>query len=149
MLLARLCIVAWVGAAVLFVVTAVIEQSSDKFDSLIRDHLAVVRFPPYYLFGSVLVGVSLACGVAARKHSGLGRLKGLLFIALTLAALLLMVADYFFIYRPMVDMLTPVGKARPAEFGGYHDASKYINLVSITICLVAGGVICWPGRSRD
>ena len=61
----RFLLAAWVGAAVLFVITSVAEQTSEHFDSLIRDQLATIRFPLYYQFGfACLFGALIACIVS-------------------------------------------------------------------------------------
>ena len=52
---ARLASAAWVGAAMLFVITAVREVRHPGFDSSTKDTLALLRFPAYYAFGFVVV----------------------------------------------------------------------------------------------
>ena len=58
-----LCV--WVGAAALFVITSIFEQTSPEFGSLIRDQLATIRFPLYYQFGFAALGTTLASGCLA------------------------------------------------------------------------------------
>jgi hypothetical protein len=54
----RLAISFWVGGAILFVITSVAEQRYPPFDSLIRDQLATIRFPLYYIFGWGCLGTT-------------------------------------------------------------------------------------------
>jgi hypothetical protein len=160
--LARFASAAWVGAAVLFVTIAVWEVRYPEFDSATKDTLALLRFPAYYVFGFVLVGTALLGAVlafastrplnASREDSGrsaenrggkkrLGATAGLLAISLAL-----MVADFFAVYRPMVEMITPPGRARPAEFRTYHRASVWLNTADVALCAVAAVLLCWPAR---
>ena len=142
----RFSIVAWVGAAALFVVTAVTEQTAEDFDSIIRDRLALLRFPFYYAFGFSLVIVSLVCGWLARKHPAVTVKQISLFLGLSAIALLLMIVDYVWIYQTLARLITPPGGARSSEFVVYHNASKYINEAGITCCLLAALLIGWPRR---
>jgi hypothetical protein len=139
---------AWVGGAALFVVTSIIEQSGPNFDSVIRDHLALMRFPFYYGFGFSLVGVSLFAGVAAVGHPTVGRKCATTFLICTSLAMTLMLVDYFWIYQPLIELITPAGAVKTADFVTYHKASKYINEIDLTLCLVAAFAICWPMASQ-
>jgi hypothetical protein len=76
----RLAISFWVGGAILFVITSVAEQRNPQFDSLIRDQLATIRFPLYYIFGWGCLGTTLVAsfdrcddeqGLFAEKTAGL------------------------------------------------------------------------------
>ena len=62
--LLRFLLAAWVGAAVLYVITSVAEQISPDFDSRIRDQLATIRFPIYYKFGAFIYGATAVLAVA-------------------------------------------------------------------------------------
>ncbi|MBT4863701.1 MAG: hypothetical protein HON53_01090 [Planctomycetaceae bacterium] len=140
----RFSMAAWVGGAALFVVTSVIEQSGPNFDSEIRDHLALMRFPFYYGFGFSLLGVGLLSGLAACGHPSVSKKIATAFFACASLAMILMVVDYVWIYQPLVELITPAGSAKSAEFVTYHKASKYINEIDLTLCLVAALAICWP-----
>jgi hypothetical protein len=144
LMLARFCLSAWVGAASLFVVTGVAEVRHPDFDSATRDELAKIRFPRYYEFGFGLVGLGLILGMAARRHPALGRRRGIAFLGLTAAALLVMIADYLWIYSPLAAML--LQEARPANFHDYHNASMWINTASLSLALISALLVCWSGR---
>ena len=62
-------LVAWVGAAILFVVTSVREVQSTDFDSNTKDHLALLRFPAYYLFGFTLVPVASVGAIVSSRDT--------------------------------------------------------------------------------
>jgi hypothetical protein len=148
MAVARFSLSAWVGAAALFVVTGVREVRSPLLDSYTRDVLVEIRFPSYYLFGFIFVGLGT---VAAFTTAGLaparrGRQFALAF--LTILALALMVADYFAIYLPLVEMITPPGGSRPAEFAAYHTASKWVNLASVSLCAIVALALCGQDIER-
>ena len=59
--MARLAVPAWVGAASLFVMTTLAEVRSPDLDSIAKSHLAVLRFPLYYLFAFTLLVTALVC----------------------------------------------------------------------------------------
>ena len=145
--LSRFSISAWVGAAALFVVASVVEQTG-PFPSEVKDHLALVRFPWYYAFGFSLVGFSLAASLMAAGHPAVPSARLWAFRGLTAAALAMMIADYFWIYRPLVEMLTASG-VKPAEFVTYHEASKHINFADVSICFLAALIVCWPRTDRS
>lgn len=141
---ARLALSAWVGAAVLFVITSVREVRHGGFDSATRDVLAAVRFPPYYAFGFVLVGIGLFGTAIAWQQGAIRRRRALAVLGLVAAALLLMVVDYVWVYSPLRETITPPGQTKPARFASLHAASEWINTVDVTLCLVAAALLNWP-----
>ncbi|REJ86997.1 MAG: hypothetical protein DWQ34_20665 [Planctomycetota bacterium] len=144
LMLARLTLSAWVGAATLFVMNGVREVTSTDFDSLTRDRLVALRFPGYYQFGFVLLGVALLCLLAALSGRVLPRVRHAAVILLAGASLAVMVLDYTNVYRPLEAMITPAGQARPMEFTALHEQSKRINSVHVGLCLCAAILVCWP-----
>lgn len=144
LVVARLAAAAWVGAATLFVVTAVREVVFPGFDSATKDQLALLRFPAYYVCGFALVGIAflgaLAAGLGSRpRPKKVAVAAGLL--ALTLA---LMAADFVAVYRPIAEMITPPGRVRVAEFRDYHRASVWLNVGHVGLCAAAAVLLCWP-----
>jgi hypothetical protein len=83
---------------------------------------------------------------AAEFHPALSRRHRAFAILSLLTVLLLMAIDYFWIYRPLVQMVTPPGGVRPAAFIMYHQASKYINMVGLIFASVAAIAVNWPRR---
>jgi hypothetical protein len=147
---ARLASAAWVGAAVLFVITAVREVRHPGFDAITRDTLALLRFPAYYACGLFLVGAAFAGTILALLGRQSGERRGIVAAAwLLLLAVVLMVADFFAIYRPIVGMMTPVGRAHLAEFAGYHRASIAVNVCDVALCGIAALLLCWPSPRDD
>jgi hypothetical protein len=160
--IARLSATAWVGAAALFVVTALREVRHPGFDSVTKDTLALLRFPAYYEFGFTLVGLALVGALVAsigrrwtdtkesanpNPVSGIRRVRvasGLLALVL-----LMMLADFVAVYRPMVAMITPPGRAYAAEFVSYHRMSIWFNSADVGLCAVAAVLLCWPDCRRD
>lgn len=135
---ARLALAGWVGAATLFVINGVRLVTSGVFDSVDRDHISLLRFPPYYLFGFVLMGVAVVslafAGNAVRRWV----------LGVVLAAGLIMLADYLWVYRPLEAMITPPGQARSPRFETLHRASMIVNFVHVGLCLVAAIAISRP-----
>lgn len=153
-LIARLAITAWVGAAVLFVIVGVREVTlsgqvlpGGGFDSATRDALVLLRFPAYYVTGFALVGVGLLATACAGSASGWSRPARFATLGLLSVALLLMISDYVWIYQPLVEMVTPPGATRTSDFEKYHNASKYINVADVTLCGIAAALLCWPTSS--
>lgn len=146
LILARLASAGWVGAATLFVVSGVRELRSPAFDSVTKDALVLTRFPAYYAFGFVLVGIALVCGWAARNHSG-GRTCCLRIAgALLLLTLIAMVVDYQWIYTPLTVMLNEPATARDARFVGLHRMSMWINAADLLTCALAAVLLNWPAQ---
>lgn len=153
-LIARLAITAWVGAAVLFVIVGVREVTlsgqvlpGGGFDSATRDALVLLRFPAYYATGFALLGAGLLATACAGSASGSSRTARLATLGLLTVALMMMIADYVWIYQPLVEMVTPPGTTRTNDFEKYHNASKYINVADVTLCGVAAALLCWPAAS--
>ena len=74
------------------------------------------------------------------------RISSLILLALILA---LIAIDYRWVYQPLVGMINPPGQAKPAIFTLYHEASKWINLVGMLLCLMAGILVNWPAAAPE
>ena len=144
--ISRFAMSAWVGAACLFVVTTLLEVRSPKLDSITKAELAVLRFPVYYLFAFSLISTALVFGMCSLRSMSPRRRSFAMSFVLT--ALVLTVADYIWIYKPLEAMTAIVDQSRPAEFVSYHKASKWINSLQITVSLAAAIAICWPMAQR-
>ncbi len=139
--LARLLLAVWVGAAALFVINGI--GVLGEFPSEVLDRLIVIRFPIYYRFGFVAVGLSLVALLCSFKNSPLPRRRHLIAVVLVVGALGVMLYDYRQIYLPLEAMITPPGKARPMEFGPLHEDSKNVNSIHVGLCLLAALTLCW------
>lgn len=140
LVLQRLLLSAWVGGAVLFVVTSVAEQQFDGFSAAMKNQLALIRFPKYYAFGfGALILASL--GGVVRLVSGSGDRITKVVTGLLLCATVLMAIDYMFIYEPLAEMMRDAERPRDAAFRRYHDASKYINAAGILLALLAAVLV--------
>lgn len=139
---------AWVGAAVLFVVTSVAEQTSPEFTTTIRDQLATIRFPLYYLFaawsyGFMIFGTLLFLGFSGQAN----RRRAILMTVLMVGSTAVLVLDYFVIYRPLQELILPPGKPRTAEFDRLHTLSRYANQVHLLMVLAAASFAVQPLRA--
>ncbi len=147
---ARLASAAWVGAAVLFVITALREVRHPSFDSATKDTLALLRFPAYYAFGLILLCIAFAGALAALLGRKKGERRSIVAAAWLLAlAIVVMVVDFVAIYLPIVGMITPVGRARSADFAGYHRASMVVNVCDVVLCGIAAALLCWQNFQSD
>lgn len=142
--LARLALPAWVGAAVLFVVNGVRLVTSGEFDTPARDHMALIRFPAYYVCGFALVGGALLGVLACRSL----RRRGLL-IGLLAAALVIMAGDVIWVYGPLAEMITPAGQPRTPRFENLHRSSMWINTVHVGLALAAAVLVTRPRSIRS
>jgi uncharacterized membrane protein len=146
---ARFCVAAWIGAAILFVIVGVREVTTPEFSSEVKDRLVLLRFPAYYCCGVVLLGVALvAMVIASIRHAS----SGIRFVTiLLLIAGGLMAADYMWIYSPLATMVTPPGQPRTSAFITLHHQSMYINTAHLAMCLCAalGLFITEPKAESD
>lgn len=143
-LLTRMALSFWVGSAILFVITSVAEQVHPSFDSMIRDQLATIRFPHYYRFGGICLGVALAGSLfAGLRCSGRTRKPMLIVFGLTFVSTAIVVFDYMMVYEPLQTLITPPGKVRTEQFQTLHDRSRIVNEVHLTIALVACLLANW------
>ncbi len=141
----RFLLPAWVGAAILFVVTSVAEQQFPDFASSIKNQLALIRFPKYYGFGFVFLLTSLACSAGRLAGGVRDKPTVAVFVLLTIANVL-MIADFVFVYRPLADIMVDLLRPRDDEFKKYHQISKYVNAVEIVLCLIATILVCREPR---
>ncbi len=141
---AKFALSAWVGAASLFVVTSIQEVRAPELDSFVRDVLVTIRFPTYYAFGFTLVGLAFVAAFFAGCSAHSTRRRCFAIAGIVFLALLMMVADYVWVYQTLLKMITPPGQSRPAEFLTYHTASKWLNLASLSFCLLAAIIPCGP-----
>ena len=141
----RLSLAAWVGAAMLFVITSVEEQRSPAFDSVIRDQLATLRFPWYYIFGTICLSSALVCSAfGALLSTGFIRKRLLATSLLTILSSGIALADYAYVYSPLQHLIEPPGKSRTQDFIVLHERSRLINEIHLGLALLAAVVICIP-----
>ncbi len=139
----RLALAAWVGAAVLFVLTSIAEQRFPGFSITIRDQLATIRFPFYYAMGTAACTVALAAGVLCRSLSWRVNLA----LILTVAAGLVYALDYWFIYRPLQALIIPPGQPRTDHFERLHEWSANINAFHLLLILTAAVLVSTTGAA--
>lgn len=142
--LARFCLSAWIGAATLFVIVGVTEVTRANFDSRTKDVLVAVRFPAFYVCGATLVSLGLIGTWFAGNSALFPRNRRISTLVLLVIVLTVMAVDYFSIYQPLLQMVTPPGQSKPAQFVTYHSASKWINLTGLIFCFMATALVNWP-----
>jgi hypothetical protein len=147
--LARTAVTAWVGAAVLFVIVGISEVVHSGFSSDVRDQLVVIRFPWFYRFGFTLITVALIATLLATGRADVSPFRRRLAAAFLAAALLVMTTEYFAVYRPLAELVTPPGKPRTLAFMTYHRASMWVNFADLALCTVAMALLNWPGKPRE
>lgn len=143
--LSRFTLAAWVGAACLFVITTLQDVHSPDLSSVEKAEIVVRRFPIYYRFGFGLLISALVLTITAELLSG--GIRRWLTVSLALLPVLLITADYVWIYLPLETMTAAVDRARPAAFIEYHSASKWINAVQVSASLLAAIAVCRPASS--
>ena len=146
--IARFCSSAWLGAATLFVIVGIREVTQSSFDAATKDTLVALRFPAYYLTGAILVAAAWLGTCLAAKHADLTQRRSFIALFALLGTLTVMALDYRFVYQPLLAMVTPPGVEKTSAFTQYHQASKYVNLLGLMLCLVASVALNWP-RSKS
>ncbi len=143
--IARFALSAWIGAAALFVVASIAEQRSTTFGSDVKNVLAALRFPAYYGFGFVLVGLGFVGGaMGIDRHQS--RRRWCVLVGCLVPALVLMIVDYFAIYSPLHAIVTDPSGVRDARFQQLHQWSEQINTIDVTLCAIAAIAVCWPEK---
>ncbi|MFG0332788.1 MAG: hypothetical protein ACF8TS_05435 [Maioricimonas sp. JB049] len=145
LMMSRFCLSAWVGAAALCVVNGIRQVTSPDFNPYTIDLLLPLRFNAYYAFGFVLVGAGLVFGLIAAPL--FSRARSILFTLLVVASLLLMGFDWFRIYQPLLEMVTPPGEVRPSGFRDLHYFSEVVNTVHVGLAFVAALTFSWPSAT--
>ena len=146
---ARFCTSAWIGAATLFVIVGVTEITRGGFDTVTKDMLVSVRFPAYYLSGATLICCGWLGGFFAGHSTAFPRSRRISVLILLTLVLGIMAVDYVLIYLTLLRMVVPPGQAKPSSFIQYHEASKWINLAGLTLCLAAATLLQWPTSPRS
>lgn len=144
LMLSRFCLAAWVGIAAFFVTILVALRSSKLFSEQTLLNHPKVLFPLYYSFEFWLLGIALACGIAARRHPAAQTLRSRTALVLLAAVLLLAVADYLAVYRPLAAMIE--SPTLPQAFGLYHSLSRWINTGTLAFSAVVAALSLWPGE---
>jgi len=142
-LLVRLALAFWVGGAALFVITSVAEQRHPRFDSVVRDELATIRFPLYYQFGWGCLAIAGVAALVAMAHPSFKRRMTLVLAGIILSTVIAM-GDYFLVYRPLQKLIDPPGQVRNQDFITLHNRSRVINEVHLSIALLAVVFASWP-----
>ena len=150
LLLLRFVLCVWVGAAALYVITSVAEQTSPHFDTATRDLLATVRFPLYYKFGFIAHIIAGTFGFLAwRAALPENRRRMLIILGLVTLSALLIFLDFRLIYQPLQELINPPGQPRGDEFVKMHNRSKYANEVHVSLICLAAFLACWPVGSNN
>lgn len=139
----RFVLPAWIGAATLFAINASAEQRH-PFDSGTKNQLALLRFPDYYRFGFIsVISAILITGVLVCFPTKMRQRLVIALVVLT-ATIALMLWDFHFIYGPLHEMILDPTQPKPSTWVRLHATSMIINLVHVSLCLVASIVVCWP-----
>ncbi len=144
----RSCLTLWCGGAMLFVWVTVQEIVSGRFESMVLDQMVLIRFPLYYMFGMGLLPLGTASLLAFFNRRGTPRA---LHLAFWLAAwgLILLMIDFFYIYRPLREMLLPIGVPRPAHFRLYHRLSEITNGLILLFNIAAALILNFSRLPED
>jgi hypothetical protein len=94
-----------------------------------------------------LNGLALLGAIVARPSFDFAAGRKQAVIALLICALGVMAADYYAVYLPLVEAVTPPGKPRTPEFAALHRTSMWVNLAGLLLCAIAAGLVNWPAKS--
>ena len=146
-ILLRFSLCAWIGAATLFVATGIQEVTSDLFDPITKNQLAALRFPAYYRFGFALVGTGAVAALLLSMQRSDSQKRLRIVLVLCLTTLAIMLVDYVWIYSPLADLMSRSDARSLPEFAKYHTWSKWINVASLSTCLVAATLTLVDGNN--
>jgi len=149
----------------MFVLPTVLEILSGQFTTIVLDQLVLTRFPIYYCVTFTLLGISLISGASGWMLSarGTGSLeegntghcrtlflrKFRIFTVLVTVSLTILLSDYFWVYLPLEQMLTPIGSPRPQQFPFYHKLTESLNVIALVVNLMAAAIINWPLKQHS
>ena len=145
--LLRFSLCAWVGGAVLFVITGVRELSTAEFDAPTKNLLVLLRFPAYYWCGASLTLTGGLSAALLARTSGPHRKRLLTIAILCATSLAVMAIDRLCIYSPLEQMMTRPDRTIDPKFWAWHRMSKYINMLTIGSVLLAGILAVQEPRS--
>ena len=141
---AKLCMSAWVGAGLLFVIVAVRDVTSPSLSSLTKSQLVLLRFPAYYVFGMAIWLLSMVSLLIAFGHQTLQKWQwGLTLLLLGIAGAVLLI-DYYYIYIPLAEITRQFDQPRTPRFDYYHKASMWVNTLQLALTLMAAILISTP-----
>ena len=142
LLLSRVCLAAWVGASIFFVFVLLDLRQSTLFDDQTKNDHPKILFPLYYKCELGMMGAALVAAAVAGSHPAVHRKAHRVQLALMCVALAIAVADYFFVYGPLTEMLSM--NARDATFRTYHLLSVWLNMANLAFWTAAALIALWP-----
>lgn len=143
-MIAQLCLVAWMGAAIFFVAVAIKPIRSPDLDTPSKALLASLLFPGYYAFGFTLLSAGWVATLLSVPRRWSWQLA---WVTLAIGIALI---DWVWIYGPLAEMTRRqwVEQSAPsADFRNYHLASMAINSAGLLCGSIAALLACWPERS--
>lgn len=136
----RIAICCWIAVAAFFVRVGLKPISSPEIDSFSKLHLLLLLFPGYYCAAFSLMGTSFLSGLWMWRSPHVRRRVQVAFLTLLGLSLVLTTIDWFWIYKPLEEMvLVQIHElsAPPANFRDYHIASRNINMVHVSLAGLA------------
>lgn len=143
LMLCRLSLAAWFGAAVLFLGIVFGLRNSTLFSDDVRFNHPRVLFPLYYSLELPLLAVAtIAAWLGVRSVSIPAKHSSLLAVAvLSTFALILALIDFAVVYRPLSEMLE--SQVLNMRFTPLHHASRWINAAVLLLSGLGAGWACW------
>lgn len=144
----RMASAAALGASTMFVSVVLGLRGSPLFSPDTKDNHPRILFPLYYTFEFWLLGIGLAGGLLARwasspEVSNAGGKKRRLSSTVWLAvALVLLGADYLWLFRPLAEMLGH--PPYPDRFRQLHEWSRSVNTAVLLMTAIGSLHAMWP-----
>ena len=142
LLVSRVCLAAWVGASIFFVLVLLDLRKSTLFDDATKNDHPKILFPLYYSCELSTMGIAIAGAAIARNHAGLNRRAYAAQIVTMCVALALAVVDYVYVYGPLTGMLSTT--VRDPSFRTYHLLSVWLNISNLAFWTAASLIALWP-----
>lgn len=140
----RLCLSAWLGIAVFFVMVAISLHHSPHFEQAVRFNFPKVLFPLYYAWEFSVLGAALVCACAGMWNTRIGKARRGALLALLAAAVGLALFDYTTVYHQLVVMLATPTEISDAKFATLHETSRSLNKLVLGLTAVAAILALWP-----
>lgn len=142
--LMRFCLCAWVGIATFFVMVVIDLRQSDLFVEDVKFNHPRVLFPLYYGFELPLLGTGVACAAVSLGNECIGRARRYALLQLAVAAMAFALWDYGIVYQQLLEMMDT--QPLPARFHTLHHASRWLNMVVMSVTATAAVVALWPEK---
>ncbi len=140
----RLCLSAWLGISVFFVMLTIGLHHSPHFPAPVKFDFPKVLFPLYYGFEFSLLGTAFGCACVGMWNGRVGKVRRLALLAFLFAGVGLALLDYLAVYRKLVVILSNPTEVPAMQFVESHETSRRLNMIVLALTTAATTIALWP-----